>query len=106
MDIALISALHATIGAHMSDAVRPTPSAQWLGQRPLVAHLAKLIEVVVTDTDGAVVTPVDAILASEKGRHLEWDSLHECYRVKLHHAKAVVPVIHLQQYVAAMIVVI
>jgi len=98
-----LGALHSTIMCHMSEFVRPTPSAQWLAQQPLVSCLANLIEVILADTDGRVVTPGVVPWKFRPGL-LVWDHLEECFRVDLHHAAMVVPVTHLDTVTAVLII--
>lgn len=96
------AALAAAVAAHMSDVVRPTPSAQWLGAQPYVAALAAMLpRTVVCDTDGRAVTPVDHL-----GGALPWDALQRGYYVDLAALPGgcATPVRHLGVYTAAVVV--
>jgi hypothetical protein len=97
-----VPALVAAVAAHMSDVVRPTPSAQWLGAQPYVAALAAMLpRTLVCDTDGRAVTPVDHL-----GSALPWDALQRGYYVDLAALPGgcATPVRHLGVYTAAVVV--
>jgi hypothetical protein len=100
-------ALVAAITAHMSDVVRPTPSAQWLGSQPYVAALAAMLpRTLVCDTDGRAVTPVDHLDLRGPSTPLTWDALQRGYYVDLAALPegCAVPVRHLGLYTAALVV--
>jgi hypothetical protein len=91
----------------MSDVVRPTPSAQWLGAQPYVAALAAMLpRTVVCDTDGRAVTPVDHLGSAADSYILQWDALQRGYYVDLAALPGgcVTPVRHLGLYTAALVV--
>lgn len=101
-----VRALHSTLLAHMSPLVRPTPSADYLGAQPAVAALALMLRnVIVTDLDGRVVTPVGHIInSSNPPPWLSWNALEGCYYVDTGSAREVVTVNHLGAFPAALIV--
>lgn len=101
------AALAAAVAAHMSDVVRPTPSAQWLGAQPYVAALAAMLpRTVVCDTDGRAVTPVDHLGGVADSYIMPWDALQRGYYVDLAALPegCATPVRHLGVYTAAVVV--
>lgn len=103
-----VRALHSTLLAHMSPLVRPTPSADYLGGQPAVAALVMALRnVIVTDPDGRVVTPVEHLVHSSKPPPwLSWNALEGCFyvnRAALADCQ-VVTVNHLDAFPAALII--
>lgn len=103
-----VRALHSTLLAHMSPLVRPTPSADYLGAQPAVAALAVMLrDVIVTDVDGRVVTPVAHLLHSQAPPEwLRWDHLQYAYYVDTAAVPLgnVITVRHLDHFPAARII--